>query len=64
MMYPNGTSGSPSVVVQFQRSCLNWYWHSEMPRLAPALTLFMASGWFWHTAIWEQRTFLGLGDAA
>lgn len=25
-----------STVLQFQRRCLNWYWHSRMPVLAPS----------------------------
>ena len=41
-----------STVLQFQRLCLNWYWHSLMPVLAPSPMYTMWSWYSWQSLRW------------
>ena len=41
-----------STVLQFQRRCRNWYWHSLMPVLAPSPMYCMWSWYSWHSFFW------------
>lgn len=41
------------LVEQFQRSCLNWFWHSETARRAPSWTLGSRKDVLWHRLLWR-----------
>jgi len=43
------TVWSRSRVLQFQRWCRNWCWHSRIHSLAPSPTDCMMSGYLWHS---------------
>lgn len=45
---PN-TVWSRSSVLQFQRWCLNWCWHSLIHSLVPSPMACMMSGWRWQS---------------
>lgn len=42
------TVWSRSIVLQFQRWCLNWCWHSRIHSFPPSLIDCIMSGCFWH----------------
>lgn len=44
-----------STVLQFHLLCLNWYWHSLIPVLAPSPMYIMWSWQSWQSFLWPCR---------
>lgn len=44
-----------STVLQFHLLCLNWYWHSLMPILAPSPMYEMWSWYSWQSFLWPCK---------